>query len=82
MDVKRLPNGEYLLDLKGTVCPYPVLYTKMTLEKLKAGEILQVVIDNPPSLETVPASVKASGNEVLEIREIEPAVWIIRIRRR
>ncbi|MGB9727149.1 MAG: sulfurtransferase TusA family protein [Nitrososphaeria archaeon] len=82
MDVKRLPSGEYFLNLKGAVCPYPVLYTKMALEKLKAGEILQVVIDNPPSLETVPASVKVSGNEVLEIREVEPAVWVIRIRRR
>lgn len=81
MDLRRLPNGEYLLDLRGMVCPYPVLYTRKALEKLKAGEVLQVVLDNPPSLETVPASVKASGNDVLEVKEVEPAVWSIKIRR-
>jgi len=81
MNVRRLPNGEYLLDLRGTICPYPVLYTKRALEKLKTGEVLSVIIDNPPSLETVPASVKASGHDVLEVREVEPAVWAIKIRR-
>jgi len=82
MNVRRLPNGEYLLDLRGTVCPYPVLYTRKALENLKGGEVLQVILDNPPSLETVPASVKASGHDILEVREVEPAVWAIKIRRR
>jgi TusA-related sulfurtransferase len=51
--------------------------TKKALEELKIGEILEVIVDNPPSLDTVPNSVRASGHKVLEIREVEPAVQVI-----
>ncbi|MEM3771762.1 MAG: sulfurtransferase TusA family protein [Candidatus Micrarchaeia archaeon] len=82
MDIKKFSNGKYLVDLKGLVCPYPVLFTKRALEKLKSGEILEIVIDNPPSLDTVLEAVKASGHEIVEVIEMEPSVWKISVRKR
>jgi TusA-related sulfurtransferase len=77
MGASKIQEGRYRIDLRGLVCPYPVLLTKKALEELKIGEILEVIVDNPPSLDTVPNSVRASGHKVLEIREVEPAVQVI-----
>ena len=39
----------------GQVCPVPQLMTKRAIREMKEGEVLEVLISNPPSLETVPA---------------------------
>ncbi len=41
------------LDIRGEVCPYPVLKTKMKLKQMESGEILKIILDYPPSVENV-----------------------------
>ncbi len=59
-------DGTYTLDVQGYVCPHPQLYTKKALEKLKAGEVLELLFDNPSSGESIVAMCQAEGNEILE----------------
>lgn len=40
-----------------------------------------MVFDNPPSCETIPDAVKSEGHKVLELKEIEPGVWKILIKK-
>ena len=42
---EKTGDGAYMLDVQGYVCPHPQLYTKKGLEKMKQGEILEVVFD-------------------------------------
>jgi len=42
------------LDLRGKVCPMTFVNTKLSLEKLKSGEFLEVLLDFPPAVENVP----------------------------
>ncbi len=67
MAVKFEKNGDgtYMLDVQGYVCPHPQLYTKKGLEKMKQGEILEVVFDNPSSGESIVAMCQAEGNEII-----------------
>lgn len=41
------------LDIRGEVCPYPVLKTKMKLKEIESGEVLKIIVDYPPSVENV-----------------------------
>jgi tRNA 2-thiouridine synthesizing protein A len=77
----KLEDQKYRLDLRGYTCPYPQLYTVKALNQIETGAVLEVLIDNPPSCETVPKSIKNNGQEYLGIEKIGASLWIIRARR-
>jgi tRNA 2-thiouridine synthesizing protein A len=63
------------IDVKGQVCPYPIIATRGELKKLAVGDVLEVVTDNPPTAnETMPALL-ASRNYPYEREEVSPGVW-------
>ncbi len=82
MSIKRIEKDRYLLDVRGLTCPYPVIYTRKALKQIEGNAILEVVIDNPPSCETVPAAARDEGHEVLGIERIDVGVWRILIRKK
>ncbi|MEM0382487.1 MAG: sulfurtransferase TusA family protein [Nitrososphaerota archaeon] len=79
--LSKIENQRYRLDLRGYTCPYPQLYTIKALTQVEIGAVLEVLIDNPPSCETVPRSVKNNGQEYLGIEKVDTSLWIIRARR-
>jgi tRNA 2-thiouridine synthesizing protein A len=72
----------YVLDVRGYTCPYPVIFTRKALSKIEPGSTLEVVIDNPPSCETVPDAARSEGHEVLSVEQRGSGEWVIRIRKR
>lgn len=62
----KLSDGIYSLDCRGYVCPHPQIYTKKMLERIKPGDVLEVLFDNPSSSESILAMCAASGNEIIE----------------
>jgi len=46
------------VDCLGQVCPKPQLLAKKDLNDLNSGEILEILIDNPASVEAVPGVIK------------------------
>lgn len=63
---EKIADGEYMLDVTGYVCPHPQVYTKKALQKLKAGEVLKLVFDNPSSGESIMSMCEASGDELMD----------------
>ncbi|HKK05255.1 MAG TPA: sulfurtransferase TusA family protein [Gammaproteobacteria bacterium] len=43
-----------LVDCLGDSCPRPQLMTKKAMSKMVSGEVLEVRIDNPTSMEAIP----------------------------
>ena len=79
MKFEKKGEGEFVLNVTGYVCPHPQLYTKKALAKMKAGELLELVFDNPSSGESVAAMLDLNGDEVLEkMNEGASYVWKIR----
>ncbi|MCX7163387.1 MAG: sulfurtransferase TusA family protein [Rhodocyclales bacterium] len=62
---EKMGEGSYMLDIQGYVCPHPQMYTKKGLEKLKQGDTLEVVFDNPSSGESIAAMCQANGDQIL-----------------
>ncbi len=58
------------LDLKGVPCPLNFVKTKLTLEGMEAGSILEVVLDDGEPIINVTASVKEEGHQILKVEKI------------
>jgi len=71
----------YTLDVKGYSCPYPQFYVIKALAELKSGDILEVILDNQPSLTIVKQTAEKRGCTVLSAERIEDNTWRIVIKR-
>ncbi len=56
-----------MLDLRGTPCPINFVRTKMKLEQMNPGELLEVWLDPGEPIEQVPDSLKMAGYHVEQI---------------
>ncbi|MBI5096466.1 MAG: sulfurtransferase TusA family protein [Nitrospirae bacterium] len=59
------------LDLKGVACPYNFVKTKLKLDEMDAGQVLQIIIDDGEPYQNVPRSVLNEGHKILEEEKIE-----------
>ncbi len=74
-------NVDQDLDLRGEVCPYTFVKSKLALEELDNGQVLRVLVDHRPAVDNVPRSMQNEGQEVLGISQVGPAEWTITIRK-
>ncbi|MEL6776495.1 MAG: sulfurtransferase TusA family protein [Cyanobacteria bacterium J06597_16] len=68
------------LDLRGTPCPLNFVRTKLTLEKMTPGSLLEVWLDPGEPIEQVPDSLKMDGYEVEAIDEVTD-YFAVKVRR-
>jgi sulfite reductase (ferredoxin) len=66
-------------DFRGVVCPLNYVRTKMVLDRMKAGEVLSVLLDREGA-RNVPPSVANDGHEVIDVRP-EGEDWRITVRK-
>jgi Predicted redox protein, regulator of disulfide bond formation len=69
------------LDIRGEVCPFTFVKSKLVLEQMELGQVLRVILDYPPSVENVPKSMREEGQEVLAINQLDSNTWEILIRK-
>ena len=70
------------LDLRGEVCPYTFVKTKLALEEMAPGDVLRVLVDHEPAVRSVPRAVRGSGDAVLGVERIAEGLWEIVIEKR
>lgn len=68
------------LDVRGEICPYPMMKTVEVLRTLSEGEALEVLTDHPPALESIPFYTSRLGYRCA-VEECAPGQWRIRITR-
>ena len=69
------------LDIRGEVCPYTFVKTKLVLEEMQPGQVLRVLVDYEPATKNVPRSVKLQGDEVLGVESCGASQWAITVRK-
>jgi len=55
------------LDCLGLFCPEPVFKTRLELDEMKVGEVLEVVANDPAAVEDISALVKNLEQELLDV---------------
>jgi TusA-related sulfurtransferase len=56
-------------DLRGSPCPINYVKTKLKLEELPIGDILEVLLDEGAPIQNVPRSLQNDGQEIVEINK-------------
>lgn len=69
------------LDIKGQICPYTFVRSKLAIEKMSIGEVLEIVTDHKPASENVPRSMENEGQKVLKIDQAGEKEWHIFVRK-
>jgi tRNA 2-thiouridine synthesizing protein A len=63
-------NFDQELDVRGLVCPLPLLRTKKSLASMSSGQILRIVATDPGTEIDFLVYVEESGNELLSFLEV------------
>lgn len=58
------------LDVRGLMCPMPVIKTREAIKEIGVGEVLEVIATDPASKPDLAAWAKMTGNEILSVEEI------------
>lgn len=69
------------IDITRDICPVTFVKTKLELEELAEGDILEVLIREGESLENVSRSCAAEGHVILSRTPHTPPVWRLIIKR-
>lgn len=64
-EISSIPN----LDLRGTPCPINFVRTKLRLEQLPPGSVLEVWLDPGEPIEQVPDSLAMEGYTIEQIED-------------
>jgi TusA-related sulfurtransferase len=74
-------GSEYVLDVRGKMCPIPVMEVSKVARQLGSGQVIRVLATDPAARPDLEAWARRTGNEVIEARE-ESGYLVIRIRLR
>jgi tRNA 2-thiouridine synthesizing protein A len=69
------------IDLKGQVCPFTFVRSKLAIEKMSLGEVLEIIFDHKPAIENVPKSMENEGQKVLKIDQTGEKEWHVFVRK-
>ena len=64
------------LDVRGEICPYPMIKAVEAMKKTKGKEVIRVITDHAPCLETIPPQAQKLKFGV-EIKEVGNPEWHI-----
>ncbi len=69
-------------DIRGEICPFTFVRTKLALEAVAIGETVRVVTDHEPASRNIPRSATEWGQDVLRVTALPDGTWAIDLRRR
>lgn len=74
------PVPDARLDLRGTPCPINFVRTKLRLNQMDPGSLLEVWLDPGEPIEQVPDSLKMEGYQLEKIED-RTEFFVLRVRR-
>jgi TusA-related sulfurtransferase len=69
------------LDIRGEVCPYTLVKSKLGVESIEVGQVIEITLDYPEASESIPKAMLNYGHSVLKVEKINDRDWIVQIRK-
>lgn len=57
------------IDITKDICPMTYVKTKLKLETMSSGQVLEVILREGEPLTNVPKSIMAEGHKILDVRQ-------------
>ncbi|WP_188596149.1 sulfurtransferase TusA family protein [Thermocladium modestius] len=68
---------ELILDVRGKMCPMPVMEVSKAARQATPGQVIRVLATDPAAKSDISAWAQRTGNEIVDIRDEEGYVVII-----
>lgn len=65
------------LDLKGLLCPMPVVKIAQAIKKVNVGDLVEATATDPGVLADIPAWARTSGNEVVTLERQDKLIRFV-----
>lgn len=69
------------INIKGLICPYTFVKSKLAIEDMEVGEVLEILLDYEEASRSIPKSMEDHGHKVLKVEKINDTDWIILVRK-
>lgn len=66
------------IDVRGQMCPMPVLKTREAIQRVNIGEIVEVIATDPASKPDIESWARKTGNKIIHIETSETSPVIFR----
>ncbi len=70
-------TAKEFIDITDVACPITFVKTKVALEDMEDGEILEVHLNDGEPVQNVPRSLKEEGHKVLELSQNEDGTYTL-----
>ncbi|RMD58863.1 MAG: sulfurtransferase TusA family protein [Nitrospirae bacterium] len=70
-----------VLDIRGEVCPYTLVKSKLGIESVDIGDVLEIILDYPEASQSIPKAMENYGHKVLCVEKINDKDWVIQVRK-
>lgn len=70
------------LEVKGMVCPFPLIEAQQAIEDIQSGDELVVEFDCTQGTESIPRWAAEAGHTVTNFEQIDEAAWTISIKKK
>ena len=72
-------KADAVADITDVVCPMTFVKTKVALEALEDGQILELRLNGGEPMQNVPRSLKDEGHKVREVHQAEDGTYVLKI---
>jgi len=69
------------IDIRGLTCPYTFVRSKLAIEEMEVGQVLEILLDYEEASRNIPRSMEDHGQKVLKVEKINDREWIIVVRK-
>lgn len=69
------------INIKGLVCPYTFVKSKLAIEDMEIGEVLEILLDYEEAARSIPKSMEDLGQKILKVEKISDTDWIILVKK-
>ncbi len=65
----KTPKPDRTLDVLGFFCPEPIFRTRMEIDQMSRGEVLEVLADDPAAESDITAWARRTGQEIITLEK-------------
>lgn len=80
-DLGREPSAQVVLDMRGSVCPGPIIEARKMLNGMPVGATMKLISNCSGSRADVTDWARVTGIELLSVRDLGPHEWAFFLRR-
>lgn len=75
------PKPYKTINIKGLHCPYTFVKSKLAIEDMEVGEVLEILLDSEEASRNIPKSMEDHGQKMLKVEKINDTDRVLLVRK-